>query len=630
MWCRLSSVVVLSFCFSVLCLVAHAVDETTTHGATTSVSSNTPRQRRFPKQRRGLVIPTDDDVFQVQSSTSQQHLLRDEELAFWGRFLSSESASFSMATTTTNLPTKAPSPELGRVPDTPPPPPPPTDDLLGLARNMDELDTFVTLVTTAGLQDLFQHKNNQQQPQQQQPMTLLAPTNKAFLSLTGETIQNLHSDMDLLRDVLLYHVLDGVYPATNLTDGQEIPTALPDMHVTVHVDHDDNDNNNKNPPVVSFGPAHVLQPDLSPGGGGLMHVIDWVMMPPSQPQTGAPTVAPTVAPTAAPTTTPTTALVVVVVAGPPTEESNLLDVASQRLELVTFRNLIVTADLEDTLRSYDDDDITLLAPSEYAFDRMDEAIFAELLLNDNDRLRETLLYHVYEGAYPSWSLSDGQVLTSVEGSTTTVGVLDNTASDGTVSFGEAAVTEADILAANGVLHVIDAVLLPPRLQEEEDNQVDFVPETPSVVWTNPIADNDIFQVAQQRRDLVTLVSLISMADLESTLQSSYDKAMTLWAPAERAFDRMDEPLFTKFWSDPAYLRQTLLYHVYHGAWPTTSLTDGQVITSVEGFATTVHMETLDDGTIVVQLNDNAASVVEANILAANGLIHVIDAVLSPP
>ena len=98
----------------------------------------------------------------------------------------------------------------------------------------------------------------------------------------------------------------------------------------------------------------------------------------------------------------------------------------------------------------------MFAPTDAAFDALPEGTVASLLEDPTGQLAQILLYHVAGLKAMSTDLSDGQMVTTLEGSDLTVTIM-----DGKVYINDAEVTIADIEADNGVVHVINAVLLPP-------------------------------------------------------------------------------------------------------------------------------------------------------------------------
>jgi len=193
----------------------------------------------------------------------------------------------------------------------------------------------------------------------------------------------------------------------------------------------------------------------------------------------------------------------------------------------------------------------------------------------------------------STDLTDGMTATAVNNDSLTFTV----GSDG-VMVNDANVTSADVLASNGVVHVIDKVLMPPS---------DLI---------------DIPTVATSTGIHTALVAALAQADLVTTLQG--DGPFTVFAPTDDAFTAEGIDLST-FDTDEeiAALVDILTYHVVPGAVMSTDLTDGMTATAVNTDSLTFTVSA--DGVMV-----NDANVVSADVLASNGVVHVIDKVLMPP
>ncbi len=140
-------------------------------------------------------------------------------------------------------------------------------------------------------------------------------------------------------------------------------------------------------------------------------------------------------------------------------EPTIVDLAVATPELSTLVTAVTTAGLVETLSG--DGPFTVLAPTDDAFADALEAldITAEELLARED-LADILSYHVVSGSVLSSDLSDGQEVTTVQGGTLTVDITDEGVFFVDANDGRAQVTTADVTASNGVVHIIDAVLLP--------------------------------------------------------------------------------------------------------------------------------------------------------------------------
>lgn len=146
----------------------------------------------------------------------------------------------------------------------------------------------------------------------------------------------------------------------------------------------------------------------------------------------------------------------------------IADLAMDNDDLSTLVAALEAADLVDMF-SDEEGSYTVFAPTNDAFAEVQETV-DELLLEENvDQLTAVLQYHVVEGAVLSSELEDGQVLTTLNGDTLTVSMDEEGMVMLTDSMGnEVMVTEADMEASNGVVHVVDSVLMPSEEEVAED------------------------------------------------------------------------------------------------------------------------------------------------------------------
>ena len=238
--------------------------------------------------------------------------------------------------------------------------------------------------------------------------------------------------------------------------------------------------------------------------------------------------------------------------------------------------------------------LTLFAPTDDAFAALPAGTVDGLLADPTGALTDVLLYHVVEGSNLAASLSDGQTITTLLGENITVTIT----VDG-VFINDAQVTVADVLADNGVVHVIDAVLIPPA--------------APATTVFDVIAGSEVHN---------TLEAAITAAGLIETLEG--DGPFTVFAPTDAAFAALPEGTVDALLADPTgQLTDILLYHVVAGLALAADLSDGQVITTVLGEDVTVTIT--PEGVFI-----NDAEVIVTDLLADNGVVHVIDAVLLPP
>ncbi|WP_407654431.1 fasciclin domain-containing protein [Catalinimonas niigatensis] len=141
----------------------------------------------------------------------------------------------------------------------------------------------------------------------------------------------------------------------------------------------------------------------------------------------------------------------------PTQSMDIVDLAGSQDNLSTLVTAVKAAGLVETLKG--DGPFTVFAPTNEAFEALPAGTLEMLLKPENkDKLIAVLTYHVVSGDVESSGLSDGMSVATVEGSDIDVSI------DGaSVMVNEASVVSADVDASNGVVHVIDQVILPPNM-----------------------------------------------------------------------------------------------------------------------------------------------------------------------
>jgi uncharacterized surface protein with fasciclin (FAS1) repeats len=294
----------------------------------------------------------------------------------------------------------------------------------------------------------------------------------------------------------------------------------------------------------------------------------------------------------------------------PLAPENPVEPAGQRVtELVTtnpeFSTLaaaVDAAELAATLNS--DGPFTVFAPTNAAFEKIPPAT-VEYLLANKDELAKVLLYHIVPGKVASGeigSLIGSEVETALAGQKVAIG---STSEGVGVKINESVVTSVDIEASNGIVHVIDTVLLPSNLN---------VQTIADLVTGNP--------------DFSTLAAAVNVAGLGMTLAS--DGPFTVFAPTNAAFDKLEAAnpgILASLLADPATLSKVLLYHVV-----ADKVTSGEVAPLVgESVPTALEGQyiTVASSTEGVGIKVNEANITEVDILATNGVVHVIDSVLVP-
>lgn len=254
-------------------------------------------------------------------------------------------------------------------------------------------------------------------------------------------------------------------------------------------------------------------------------------------------------------------------------------------QLSTLVSALTAAELTGTLNGAGP--FTVFAPVNSAFAALPADVVQRLLEPANRAiLTKVLTFHVVPGRLTASQLQNGQTLTTVEGTTLPV-----TVANGVVTVGGARVTTADINASNGVVRLIDGVML---------GSLDIV-------------DNAIV------RGFSSLVSAVTAANLVAPLRGPN---LTVFAPTNAAFAAIPGGAPT----DAAVLAQVLQLHVVGARALSTDLSNNQQLpTLLSGRSLTVG---LTNGVRITGPR-NFAQVVTPNVIAKNGVIHVIDTVLLP-
>lgn len=141
------------------------------------------------------------------------------------------------------------------------------------------------------------------------------------------------------------------------------------------------------------------------------------------------------------------------------QDKDIVELAVGTEDLSTLVTAVKAGELVETLQS--DGPFTVFAPTNAAFEALPEGVLEMLLKPENkDKLVAVLTYHVVPAKVMSGDLENGMTATTVEGSDVEVMI-----NYGTVKIDNATVAMADIEASNGVVHVIDTVILPPSIQK---------------------------------------------------------------------------------------------------------------------------------------------------------------------
>lgn len=279
---------------------------------------------------------------------------------------------------------------------------------------------------------------------------------------------------------------------------------------------------------------------------------------------------------------------------------DLVDTAMAAGNFKTLVAAVQAAGLVDTLKGTGP--FTVFAPTDAAFQALPAGTVETLLKDPKGALTQILLYHVVPGKVMAADVKDGLALKTAAGITVTFKL------DGqNVMINEAKLITTDIVAANGVIHVIDAVLMPPT----------------KTAAAAPPQTADIVDTAIAAGHFKTLVAALQAAGLVETLKGA--GPFTVFAPTDEAFAALPAGTVDTLLKDPkGDLTKILLYHVVAGKVMAADVAglNGQLVKTVGGGELAVKV---DNGKVMI----NRANVITADIETSNGVIHVIDTVLLP-
>jgi len=269
-----------------------------------------------------------------------------------------------------------------------------------------------------------------------------------------------------------------------------------------------------------------------------------------------------------------------------TAEKNIVETAIAAGNFSTLVTAVQAAGLAGTLSG--DGPFTVFAPTDEAFAKLPKGTL-EALLQDKQKLASILTYHVVAGDVRAAEVVKMNSAVTVNGQYVTVA-----AANGSVMINNAKVIATDIETSNGVIHVIDKVILP--------------------------AENDIVETAMNAGSFNTLVTAIKAAGLVETLQG--EGPFTVFAPTDEAFAKLPQGTLESLLNDKDALARILTYHVVPGR---VLASDVVEINSAE----TANGQRLSISATGSAVAVNDAKVTQTDIISSNGVIHVIDAVLLP-
>ena len=280
-------------------------------------------------------------------------------------------------------------------------------------------------------------------------------------------------------------------------------------------------------------------------------------------------------------------------------DSTINGIVSASPDFSTLNAAIVKAGLANTLEGTGP--ITVFAPSNTAFTAsgITSSVLAGLTA---DQAKNILLYHTVASKIMASQVPAGPNAPVAAANGDTLYVTNNSAG---VFVNGIKVTQADVAASNGVIHIIGKVLLPPS--------------------------GNIVEMAQADTSFSYLVAAVVRASEGSTNVAqvlSGAGPFTVFAPTNDAFRAAGFPTIASIQAaDPAVLTSILTYHVIGARVFSSDLTNGEQATTVNGGKVTIGLTS--GATVKGNSNTMASNIIATNIMATNGVIHVIDRVLLP-
>lgn len=433
--------------------------------------------------------------------------------------------------------------------------PQPAVSVFDAAQDSEEFTTLVAALEATGLDETLDDLTTS--------YTVFAPTDDAFALLGEETINSLLADTDTLSSILTYHVIAG------RVDAQ---TAIGLAGSTVETVNGQNIALSLNGENLLVNTSTVTMTDIVTDNG-IIHVIDAVLTPKTVPET-APT-------------------------------NNIIETAQQAGNFSTLLAALDAASLTSALAD-ESSEFTVFAPTDAAFEAIGSNFLNTLLANPTV-LADILKQHVLVGSVDSVTAMslNGQSAETLLGNTLPVAI---NAETNMLSFGGANIVVKDIMTTNGVIHVIDSVIISDV--------------------TLPQSTNTIADIASADGNFTTLLAALTATGLD-TLVADPDNTFSVFAPTDAAFAALGQDTINALLADTDTLRDILLYHVF----PDATVLSDDAVSIANSNSNKVEMANGDMAAISYvdsSLFINDSAITEANVTASNGVIHVLNKVIMPP
>lgn len=275
-------------------------------------------------------------------------------------------------------------------------------------------------------------------------------------------------------------------------------------------------------------------------------------------------------------------------------EKNLLEEAT-RLGATTVIDLLKSVGLDKSLET---DYLTLFLPTNEAFAALPDDL-SKTLAGNQSLLQGVLLFHATKGIFRAQdAVEDMLINTELPGSQIRVNTYDDANNAVYITLNGAKVVQANVVCSNGIIHIIDRVMLPPL--------------------------GNFYDLVSRSEAHKTLKSMIDGLGFKQLLETTPG---TLFAPTDTAFTELFADLAAAgIQSDPTGLpaRETVLYHLLPKVLYSAGAKNGTYTTMDKGESLMVSMAA--DG---MSAMINLANVVVPDVPATNGVLHIIDRVLTP-
>jgi uncharacterized surface protein with fasciclin (FAS1) repeats len=272
-------------------------------------------------------------------------------------------------------------------------------------------------------------------------------------------------------------------------------------------------------------------------------------------------------------------------------QKNIVETAVEAGSFKTLAAALTAADLVDAVKG--PGPFTVFAPTDEAFAKLPKGTVETLLKPENkSKLQDILKYHVVKGKVMAADVVKVKGAVALNGQR-----IDVKVDGGKVSVDSANVVKTDIGCTNGVIHVIDSVILP--------------------------ASDAIPAVADKAGKFKTLLAAVKAAGLAEAL--SGEGPFTVFAPTDEAFAKIPQATIADLLKpeNKEKLAAILKYHVVSGRVYSEDAVAAKSANTLQGAA--VAIKATDKGAFV-----NDAKIIATDVDASNGVIHIIDTVIMPP